>query len=255
MLEQYGKSKVEINPQYALRLSVESLEHIGLAAKLLKENKIGIIAFNGIYGLFTNADDEIANNKILEIKNRPTDKNLILVSAPEHLDEHVDFNRSHYPHEKVIQLQRSLHALGVILPAGNGAPSHITLANDKQATILSIWTEYEPLRKLIANFRQIGGRAFTATSANKGGQPTHTNAQEAWQDFKAETAFILEADFSHLPDMRKQSTSVVDLTQPKPLLYRLGNVSQEEIQEALLKFGFPDLQVNPEKIIFVRPRK
>lgn len=268
MPEQYGGSKVrnlllsnantiknELSSQCSSRFSVENPEHIDLAAKLLKENKIGIIAFNGIYGLFTNADNELANNRILQIKNRTDDKNLVLVSAPEHLDEHVNFAHAHYSHEQVTQLQQYLHALGVILPASNDAPKHIASPRNEQSTILSIWTEYKPLRKLITKFRQIGGRALAGTSANKNNQPTHIDAEEAWQDLKTEVDFIVEADFKHLPDIRKRSTSIIDLTQLQPRLHRLGNVTQEEIQKALLKFGFPDLQVDYEKTIFVRPRK
>ncbi len=268
MLEQSGKAKAEVLPfldanatgkelslQYALRLSAENPEHTDFAAKLLKENKIGAIAFNGIYGLFTNGDYEPASSRILQIKNRPDDKNLVLVSAPEHLNEHVNFVHAHYSHEQVTQLQRYLHALGVILPASNGAPNHITSHKNEQPTILSIWTEYEPLRRLITKFRQMGGRALAGTSANKSSEPTHIDTEEVWQDFKTDVDFIVEADFEHLPDIRKRSTSIIDLTQMQPRLHRLGNVNQEEIREALLKFRFPDLQVNYEKTIFVCPRK
>lgn len=254
MPERDGKIEVECLPLHS-RFSAENSEHTDFAAKLLIENGVGIIAFNGIYGLFTNVDNKPANDRILQIKNRPNDKNLVLVSAPEHLNEHVDFEQTYYSHEQVAQLQQYLHALGVILPAGNGAPSHITSRRNEQSTVLSIWTEYESLRRLITKFRQMGGRAFAGTSANKDNQPTHIDAEEAWQDLGDEVDFIVKADFSHLPNIRKQSTSIIDLTQSHPSLHRLGNVTREEIQEALLKFGFPDLQVDREKIIFVSPRK
>lgn len=259
MVEQYREINaaglLSVDTQRSFRFSAENSEHTDFAAKLLMENKVGIIAFNGIYGLFTNVDNEPASNRILQIKNRRDDKNLVLVSAPENLDEYVDFYHAHYSHEQVVQLQQYLHALGVILPASNDTPNHIVSHKDVQSTVLSIWTEYGPLRRLITKFRQMGGRAFAGTSANKGNQPTHIDAEEAWQDLKAEVDFIVEADFSRLPNIRRQSTSIIDLTQSRPSLYRLGNVAQEEIQEALLKFRFPDLQVDREKIIFVSPRK
>lgn len=254
MPERHGKIKVERSSLHS-RFSAENSEHTDSAAKLLIENRVEIIAFNGIYGLFTNVDNKSANDRILKIKNRPNDKNLVLVSAPEYLDEHVDFEQTYYSHEQVVRLQQYLHALGVILPASNGAPNHITSLRNGQPTVLSIWTEYESLRRLITKFRQVGGRAFAGTSANKGNQPTHIDAEEAWQDLGDEVDFIVKADFSHLPDIRRRSTSIIDLTQPHPSLHRLGNVAREEIQEALLKFGFPDLQVDQEKTIFVSPRK
>ncbi len=244
----------ELLRKTALRLSVDNAEHRDLAARLLTENKVGVIAFNGIYGLFANSDDKTANERILKIKDRPQDKNLILVSAPEYLHEHVDFSHSHYSQEQIIDLQKNLHALGVILPAADSAPDHLISRKDNLNTVLSIWTEYDPLRDIIEKFRELGGRALTGTSANRGGQSTHIDNEEAWQDFKNDVDFVLEADYSKLPEIRRRSTSVIDLTQPQPRLHRLGNVTEEEIQNALLKFGFPDLTINKEKTLYVIPR-
>lgn len=260
MVEQAIKTQAqqskEGQPKQAIRLSVENSENINIAAELLTQHKVGVIAFNGIYGLFTNADNQAASDRILTIKDRPNDKSLVLVSAPEYLNEHVSFAQAHYSHEQITQLQEYLHALGVILPASNDAPRHITShRNEEQPTILSIWTEYEPLRRLLFSFRQMGGRALAGTSANKNNQPTHIDAEEAWQDLKTDVDFILEADFKHLPNIRRRSTSIIDFTEPQPRLHRLGNVTQEEIQEALLKFNFPDLRVDPKRIIPVHPRK
>src|SRR5579883_1014624 len=84
----------ERSGQVALRFSIEDPKSIDVTAQLLLQNKVGVIAFNGIYGLFTNADNEAANNRILQIKNRPQDKNLVMVSTPEHLDEHIDFTKA-----------------------------------------------------------------------------------------------------------------------------------------------------------------
>ncbi len=241
---------------YALRFSANNARHINAASRMLLRNKVGAIAFNGIYGLFTNAEDDAATQRIMQIKERPNDKNLILVSTPEHLDEHVDFEHSFYSHEQVAELQKYLYALGVIMPSSPNAPAHLVANRNDQQTILSIWTEYPPLRKLITEFRAKGGRALAGTSANKSGQPTHVLTPEMWEDFKTDVDFTVEADYSGfpLPDIRRRSTSVIDLTKPRPRLHRLGNVTQEEIQEGLLKFKFPDLQIIEEKTIFVRPR-
>jgi L-threonylcarbamoyladenylate synthase len=244
----------EHSGQVALRFSFEDPKSLDVTAQLLLQNKVGVIAFNGIYGLFTNADNEAANNRILQIKNRPQDKNLVLVSAPEHLDEHIDFAKAHYSHDQIVALQRHIHALGVILPASEKAPAHIIARRNEHPTVLSIWTEYAPLRQLISSFREQGGRALAGTSANKSGQPTHIDTEEAWQDFYTDVDFLVAADFSHLPDIRKRSTSVLDLTKPAPRLHRLGNVTKEEIQEALLEFRFPDLEEDTDRTIYVKPR-
>jgi tRNA A37 threonylcarbamoyladenosine synthetase subunit TsaC/SUA5/YrdC len=242
-------SRGELRSPSPFRFSIQDPHQRDLAAHLLTENKVGVIAFNGIYGLFTSVDDQTANLRIIHIKNRPQEKNLVVVTPPEHLDEHVDFSQAYYSQEQVAALQTSVHALGLILPAGQHAPNHILVPTDTQATVLSIWTEYEPFRLLMTRFREIGGRSLAGTSANKGGHPTHIEKEEVWEEFKTDVDFFLEADFSHLPDVRRKSTTVLDLTQPQPRLHRLGNVPREEIQEALLTHGFPDLHSDANTIV------
>lgn len=233
----------------ALRLYAENPNHRRYAASLLKEGKNGVIGFNGIYGLFADADCEPAHSQILKIKNRPNDKNGILVVPPEDLREHADISKTVYTHRQIVSLQKYLHALGIILPASKEAPGHL-VRQDKEGkgrTILSIWTEYLPVRDLIEKFQELGGRALAGTSANRSGQPTHFDSEAVWKDFNNDVSFVLEADYSALPQIRKQSTSVIDLTGDDPLLHRDGNVSREEIDAALKRFGFPALQVEKKK--------
>lgn len=238
----------------AIRFSEENPLHIDHAANLLIKNRIGVIGFNGIYGLFTNVESRAANAHIRFIKGRPEEKKLVLVTPPEYLHEYVDFSRSSFSHKQVIKLQKSLHALGVILPASDSAPSHIIKNIDEQKTVLSIWTEYGPIRKLMESFRAQGGQALAGTSANMSGQPTHIDIKSAWKDFKGFVDFTIEGDYSYLPELRRQSTSIIDLTKEQPRLHRLGNVTQEEIAEGLRKFDFPELQVERGRLLMVRPK-
>src|SRR6266436_1453850 len=95
-------SQGELRSPSPFRFSMHDPQQRDLAAHLLTENKVGVIAFNGIYGLFTSVDDEAAHLRILHIKNRPHDKNLVVVTPPEHLDEHVDFSQTYYSQEQVV---------------------------------------------------------------------------------------------------------------------------------------------------------
>lgn len=234
----------------ALRLSAENSDHRKYAAGLLKEGKIGAIAFNGIYGLFCTADDKSPHDDILRMKNRPNDKNGVLVVQPENLREHVDISKTYFTFGQITKLQKHLHALGIILPASKGAPEHLVNKKGEERTILSIWTEYHPLRRMIEEFQELGGRALAGTSANRSGQPTRFDTEEVWQDFKNDVGFILEADYSTLPQIRRQSTSVIDLTGESPRLHRAGNVSREELNAALKKFRFPPLQEGKKDLPF-----
>lgn len=237
----------ELSQRPALRLSADNPIHRNYAAYLLKNGKIGAIAFNGIYGLFASADNEPAHGRILKIKNRPSDKHGVLVVPPERLREHADISKTNYTYGQITKLQKHLHALGIILPASEGAPEHLVHKKGEDRTILTIWTEYHPLRMLIEEFQKLGGRALAGTSANRSGQLTHFDTEAVWQDFKLDVCFILEADYSRFPKERRKSTSIIDLTGDDPVLHRVGNVSQEEIDAGLKKFGFPSLQLQPVK--------
>ena len=82
--------KARIVPAEILHIfNPNDLEHV---ANLIVEGQIIIIAFNGVYGIFGDADNEDVAKKILEIKCRPQDKNLVLVCLPEYLNEFVDEN-------------------------------------------------------------------------------------------------------------------------------------------------------------------
>lgn len=236
----------------ALILDTNSESDIKKVAQVIKKGGIVAFPFNGIYGLFGDADNSRAANKIIIAKNRPKDKKLILVSLPEYIHEHIDLNKLQYEREKLINLWKNIHALGVILPAAKTAPKHLVI-NEEIDTILTIWTEYAPIRKLVEEFRLLGGRALVGTSANKNGQPTHYAIETLTKDFQKEVNVIVSDNFDDLPAIRRKSTTVIDLTNGSPVLHRLGNVEEKELKKALQKNGFPKLQVLRD-VIFVRPR-
>lgn len=233
-------------------LRIDNLHHLKIASDHIKKGNIGAIAFNGIYGLFGDIDNLAVVQRIMEIKNRPKGKGLIATIAPEYLKEHVDFTRLLYSHEQIVELQKSLHALGLILPASNSAPNHLVSPEGK--TLLNIWTEYQPLRQIVELSRKLGIRGLVGTSANKSGQGTHYLTHELRSDLGTELDFIVAADFSNFPSDLQKSTSVVDLSGPKPRLHRIGNVPELTIKQKLSELNFPELIVDEEKLVIVTPR-
>ncbi len=217
------------------------------AATIIKNGGIVAFPFNGIYGLFGDINNKHAAEKIYRAKNRPKDKKLIMVIAPEFIKEYAQLDHLSVPHDDLITFWKNIHALGVILPSGDALP--ITL--DNGGTILTIWTEYEPLRFTLEEFRKLGGSAFIGTSANKSGQPTHFESVTLWSDFAYDVDAIIEADFNHLDDSRKKSTTVVDMTTKKPRLHRIGNVSKEELELLMSKYNIPPL-TDDEPLIIVQ---
>ncbi len=125
------------------QLHISNRMHVKYAADCIARGEIIISAFNGVFGIFGDADRKEVVNKILNAKDRPLDKGLVLVTPPELLHEHVDMQSAalskYYSLENIVQLYHNVHAIGIILPAAiSSAPSSLV----KNQTILNIWTEY-----------------------------------------------------------------------------------------------------------------
>jgi L-threonylcarbamoyladenylate synthase len=238
------------------RLDIRNSDHIAYAARLIAQGEVIVAGFNGVFGIFGDADNKQAAEKIYHVKNRPLDRNLILVSPPEFLHEHVDTSAplfTRHSLEQMQQLYRQLHALGAILPARPASAPPFLVVNN---TILNIWTEYnphQPIRQLVAHLRTLGKRALVGTSANRSGEPTHINPAHVFADFNGTVAAVLLDSFRHLPPQRKQSTSIIDFSGEVPRLHREGNVPREELEAALTRLGFGTL-VCPPSVIRVNSR-
>lgn len=237
------------------RLSAHKDSDLRRAAEIIKSGEVIAAPFNGVFGLFGDVDNIKAAEEIIRVKERPKDKKLIIVPTPERIHEFVDFSRiPHYPKERVIQLWKTVHALGIIFPASTHAPYHLTIGEGMERTILAIWTEYKPLRSLMQHAHKLGVRGLVGTSANKSGQGTHFKAEELWNEFRNDVRAVVVDNFDHLPEFRKKSTSVIDLTEEVPRLHREGNVSEDELRGALAQNNFPDL-ITLRDVITVRQRK
>lgn len=222
-----------------------STEHIIKTAHIIHSGGIAAFPFNGVWGLFGNADDPEAVDKILEIKERDPKKGLVLVAAPDHIHEHVDFSKIRFPKKAIIEVWKDIHALGMVLPASEDAPKRLVWA-EKGQTILNIWTEYQPLKLITCELRKLGVRAMVGTSANISGEATINTFDRLREVFKELVDVLVIDDFSNLSEIRRRSTSIVDMTGEVVRLHRRGNTSEEEIAKLLEKHGLGRLIVPDE---------
>jgi L-threonylcarbamoyladenylate synthase len=231
-------------------LKTRDIEHLKYAAELIASGEIVAFEFYGAFAFLGDADQEQAAHKIFRAKNRPLSQTLSLVCPPEYLHEHVNIEviaRSH-SFEKIKQLYREIHALGIILPAAiPGAPLHLL----QGGTIHNVWTEYPPfypIRQLVNQLRHIGKRALLGASANMSGEPTYTSSQEVLAAYEGQIAAVLSDDEANIPLNRKKSTTMLDLTSEYPRLHREGNVPEAELRSHLARLGFRELVVDDSVI-------
>lgn len=241
-LEQESRTSAE-------KLSVHESAHLKRTVEIIRAGGIVAFPFNGVFGLFGDWDNPNAAQAIIDAKNRPQDKKLIAVCTPERVVLYTDFDKVPYPKDNITALWRSIHALGIILPASSDSPKDLKVTGDNQETLLTIWTEYSPLRITMDYFHQLGGRGLVGTSANKSGEATHFDPDKLWSDFYQDVQAIVFDRFDHLPEHRRKSTSIIDLTGQRPRLHREGNVSEDEIREALRRHNFPELMIGSDVIV------
>jgi tRNA A37 threonylcarbamoyladenosine synthetase subunit TsaC/SUA5/YrdC len=187
--------------------------------------------------------------RIMAAKGRLVDQRLAQVCLPEFARELVDFNATPASERKITALWQEVHRLGLILPSN----SHSTIAAQEcvphDGTVLLVWTEYPPLRKVLEHFRALGGKALFGSSANRTGHTAFTTTREVWREFFTQIDAIVADDFAQLPARLRQSSTIVDLTADQPRLHRRGSVSPAELQSALALHGFQPLQSTPPTVL------
>ena len=225
-------------------LDNENMGHLERAAELIAQGEIVAFGFNSVFAFIGDADQEMAAVRMAHAKGQSVDKTLALVCPPECLDEFVDVP-SPMVHlhgmEKIQQLQRNLHGLGVILPVARTAvPRYARRAG----TVLNVWFEmppYSPARYLHERLRALGVRTMVGTSANQHGEATYVDPQQVKQVFGGRIAAIVSHDLNRIPMHRRVSSTLVDFTGELPRLQRRGSVPVEELTREMRRLGMTEL--------------
>ncbi len=222
------------------------LQALALAADMVAAGELIVVYFQGTYAFLCDADASAPADKIFEIKNRPREKGLSLVVDPAYLTEFVDLDHpvfDRFPLEQCVKIQRSLHAIGLVFPAGPNAPADLV----QSGTIMNVWTEYPPhfpLSQLVRFARAQGIRGFKGASTNLSHEPTYSSVDQVLAQFDGAIPLILAGD-STVDESRRKSTTLLDLTCKRPTIIRAGNVTADEVQAALDEVGFGQLEISP----------
>ncbi len=187
----------------------------------------GIIVYptDTVYGLGVNALDEKAVKKLFKTKKRPFDKPMPVLVR--------DFETM----KKIAQINKEQEGLLKKL-----LPGRITVVLHKKSIVPDILTggskkiglripDYKFTQVLINNL----DFPITTTSANISGNMPSRDVKEILSQFK---------DWGFKPDLvldaralpKGQSSTVLDLTGPKPKILRAGPVTKEELLK-VLNFG------------------
>ena len=190
------------------------------AGKILKEG--GLVAFptETVYGLGANALDEQAAFKIYAAKGRPSDNPLIVhIARMEDLYKIVQT----VPEEAVKLADKFWPGpLTMIFQKKEIVPYGTTGGLDTVAVRM-------PNHPVALKMIEAGGGYIAAPSANTSGRPSPTEAQHVAEDLSGRIAMILDGG----PVGIGIESTIIDLTEDKPMVLRPGYITPEMLSEVL----------------------
>ncbi len=147
---------------------------------LFQNNGVWAYPTEAVFGLGCNPDDEVAVNKLLNVKKRPIDKGLILIAA--------DFSQVEKYLKPITKSQITFtqpSETTYIFPALESAPNWLTGKFDS----LAIRITRHPLAKEMC---QVLDSAIVSTSANLTGQEPAKTTKEVIQQLESTIDGILD---------------------------------------------------------------
>lgn len=186
----------------------------------------GLVAFptETVYGLGGDATNPEASRKIYAAKGRPSDNPLIVHIA--------DFSQLRNIVAEVPQEAEKLAEafwpgpLTIILRKNDVIPYETTGGLDTVAIRM-------PSHPVARAFLQDSGCMIAAPSANTSGRPSPTTAQHVWEDLHGKIEILLDGG----PVGIGIESTIVDLSEERPMILRPGFITQEMLSAVLGDVG------------------
>lgn len=190
------------------------------AGKLIAEGELVAFPTETVYGLGGDALDLDASRKIYAAKGRPSDNPLIV-----HIAEFDDMKR--VAREVPEQARKLADAfwpgpLTMIVWKSDAVPEATTGGMQTVAVRM-------PNHPVALELIRRSGCLIAAPSANTSGRPSPTEAQHVAEDLSGKIAMILDGG----PVGIGIESTIIDLTEEKPMILRPGYITPEMLSEVL----------------------
>lgn len=190
------------------------------AGKLIAEGELVAFPTETVYGLGGDALDPDASRRIYAAKGRPSDNPLIV-----HIADFDDMKR--VAREVPEQAKKLADAfwpgpLTMIVWKSDAVPEATTGGMQTVAVRM-------PNHPVALELIRRSGCLIAAPSANKSGRPSPTEAQHVAEDLSGKIAMILDGG----PVGIGIESTIIDLTEEKPMILRPGYITPEMLSEVL----------------------
>lgn len=199
-----------------------SRDSIKLACDILKSGDVVAIPTETVYGLFADATKSEACLNIFKAKDRPQDNPLIVhISDYEMLSEVA----AEIP-DDAIKLADAFWPgpLTIILKKSSLIPDSVSAGLDTAGIRM-------PSNPVVLEIISKTRLPLAGPSANRSGRPSPTDAQTVYNDMNGRIPLIIDGGSC---DIGVEST-VVSLAGEKPILFRPGFITKEQLEEVLGK--------------------
>ena len=187
-------------------------------ARILKNDGIIAVPTDTVYGLCARIDSEKAHNKLIETKNRPTNKLFpIMCANKEQIKSIAKLNNTA---EKLIDCFMP-GPITLILEKRIQLPNSI---NKKYTSIAVRMATSKSIAELI---RRVGSPVFM-TSANISGEPTCESLEEIEEKFPSLDGILEENS------PKGKASTIVDCTSERIKILREGPISLKQIEKNLI---------------------
>lgn len=195
-------------------------ENLAKAANLLREGKLVAIPTETVYGLAADARNPQAVARIFEVKQRPAFDPLILHFAS--ADAASAYVKSFGNYFSKLYAAFSPGPLTFILPKSKAVPDIVTAGHK---TVAIRFPNHALTHQLLAEL----DFPLAAPSANMFGRVSPVTAQHVQEQLGEKIEMILDGG----PCQVGLESTIIDLSQQKPVILRLGGLAIEEIEQAL----------------------
>jgi L-threonylcarbamoyladenylate synthase len=204
------------------------------ASNFIKNNEVVAFPTETVYGLGANALDENSVLKIFEAKARPSDNPLIV-----HISKIKQLN------DLVCEIPPIAHklmdkfwpgALTIIFKKKELVPDITTAGRDSVAIRM-------PSHNIALKFIEKCNVPIAAPSANSFSKPSPTIAKHVYEDLNGKIPFIIDGGNCNIG----LESTIIDLTQEKPMILRPGGITIEEIENVIGKVELHKSVLNPKE--------
>ncbi|WCP67190.1 L-threonylcarbamoyladenylate synthase [Vibrio tubiashii] len=161
------------------------MENFNQALKALMDGEVIAYPTEGVFGVGCDPDNSEAVRKLLDLKQRPADKGLILIAASyQQLIPYID--ESQLTQEQLIRVKQSWPGpITWIMPSSDRVSRWVS--GQHQSIAVRV-TDHPLVQKMCNAF----GKPLTSTSANLSGQPPCKTSEEVYLQFGYDQIAVLE---------------------------------------------------------------